>query len=371
MALNNFHFLTPNQIRALEGKTVCVQEKVAMPHIWIRVDNTGVYFLRNRAPITDIDAILDDTYSKIKEDFFEPVMDDSTIEKILKLCGPCDLKIFYLPNEKPLYMEYNYLYKIGKRYFISDVWFFNPDIDKTKKFEYIDKIVDIIDWSDMCSLNMLIFTWTKNDTDLYNKYTSGYEMIYEILRAEAGERVGTLSHKGYNSVLGFIVKTENTAWQITNMEYLDDPYDKEHAGIRKEVLSDFIEKVLSDKDFMSTLPLFIDGRKEKKYSADRIYLDVIQKLFLHYIASTDLITEKQYKPEDLMPQIPSTFNYISSIDMSMITNDNVKVACQYNKVMQELLRLLIHTFYRINAYTFYDFNEFETKKISDFLFLFS
>ena len=109
---NSFYSQNPDQVKALTGRPVCIQEKVAMPHVWIRIDATGVYFLRDHKPITEIDSILDDTYSKIKEDFFEPIMDDSTIEKILKLCGPCDLKIFYLPNEKPFYMEYNYLYKI-------------------------------------------------------------------------------------------------------------------------------------------------------------------------------------------------------------------------------------------------------------------
>lgn len=371
MALKSFYSLTPAEIRALEGKTVCVQEKVAMPHIWIRLDENGVTFLRDRKPVTEIDLMLDDTYGRIKEDFFDTMLDDETIGRILNLCGPCELKMFYLFDAKPFYMEYNFLYKAAKRYFISDIWLLSPDADKSRKFEYIDKIVDIVDWTSLASMNMLTFTWTTDDSELREKRQSGYDMIFEVLRSHAGERVGTISHKGYNSVLGFVVKSGNNAWQITNMEYLGDPYDESHAEIRKAVLSDFIEKVLSDKDFLNSLPLFIDGRKERKYTADRIYLDVMQKAFLHYIGSTDLINEKQYKPEDLRPQIPQTFGYISSIDMSMITNDSVRVVCQYNKVMQELLRLLIHTFYRINSYTFYSFNEFETKKISDFILLFS
>ena len=168
-----------------------------------------------------------------------------------------------------------------------------------------------------------------------------------------------------------MLRYSNQVRQISNDDYSHEFIDKSHSDIRAVVLSDFIEKVLSDEHFMNTLPLFIDGRKEKNYSSEQIYLDVIQKMFLYYIENTSLINNNQYKPEDFRPQLPEYINYISSLDIDLITNDTVKVICSYNRTMRELLRLLIHNFYRINAYTFYNFNEFETKKISDFLFLFS
>ena len=157
-------------------------------------------------------------------------------------------------------------------------------------------------------------------------------------------------------------------WQDTNCEYIRKSHDEKHSEYRKKVLSDFIDKVLSDKEFMATLPLFIDGRKEKHYSSEQIYLDVMQRVFVQYVNNTDLFVDTTIEYTDLMPQYVGK---VGSLDMTMITNDNVRVICQYQKLMQEVLRLLIHTFYRINSYTFYRFNEFETKKISDFILFFA
>ena len=124
----------------------------------------------------------------------------------------------------------------------------------------------------------------------------------------------------------------------------------------------------SDKEYLKTLPLFIDGRKTMNYSDEQIYIDVMQKVFLQYINVSDFVKDSGYTEEDLTPP---HIGKSGDLDMSMITNDTVYAACKYSKRIQALLKLLIHTFYRIKSYTFYSFNEFETKKISDFLMLFS
>lgn len=359
--------ITPKDIVAVEGKPFCVQEKVEMPHVWIRVKDGKAVMLRDKKPITDIDFILDDTYRMIKEDFLDIFMDDKTIEKIIKLCGPCDLKIFYLLDEKPLHIEYKYLYNNAVNYLLSDIWLLDSKADKLKKFEYIDEIVNIVDWGSLISLNMKTGIWTDRVTEIVREYLayskSGNDMMFKLT-----DGAGTISHKGYNSTYGFVLKTGENKWQDANWEYIRESHDEKHSEYRKKVLSDFIDKVLSDKDYMATLPLFIDGRKEKHYSNEQIYLDTIQRVFVQYINNTDLFVNTDMKYTDLMPQ---HIGKVGSLDMSMLTNDNARVICQYKKLMQEVLRLLIHTFYRINSYTFYNFDEFETKKISDFVLLFS
>lgn len=357
--------ITSKDIAAAEGKSFCVQEKVEMPHVWIRVKDGKAVILRDKKPITDIDFILDDTYRIIKEDFLDIFMDDETVEKIIKLCGACDLKVFYLLDEKPLHIDYKDLYKNAVNYFLSDIWLLDNKVDKSKKFEYIDEIVNIIDWSSLISLNMKVGVWTDNITDIVNEYhnKAGTDLLFKLTNG-----TDTVSHKNYDSVYGFVLKVGEIKWQYANYEYTRKTYSEEHSVYRKKVLSDFIDKVLSDKKYMASLPLFIDGRKEKNYSSEQIYLDVIQRVFVHYINNTDLFVKNDIKYTDLMPQ---HIGKVGSLDMSMLTNDNVRVICQYKKIMQEVLRLLIHTFYRINSYTFYNFNEFETKKISDFILLFS
>ena len=358
--------ITDKDIKSAEGKLFCIQEKVELPHIWIRITETKAYILRDKKPITDIDRILDDTYHTIKDDFLDTYIDEKVCKKITDLYGPCDLKIFYLLDEKPLHTEYNYLYKKPVKYLLSDIWLLDEKADKSKKFRYLDEITDIINWKCFISLNMKVGIWDEIVTNTIREYLaynkSGSDTIFELAKG------GTISHKNYISTCGFILKSGENQWQYTNIEYLRNPSNKEHSEYRKKVLVDFIDKVLSDKDYIATLPLFIDGRRERNYSEEKIYLDLIQRVFVHYINKTDFFINSELKPEDLMPM---HYGIVGSLDITMITNDNARVICQYNKLMQEVLRLLIHTFYRINSYTFYDFNEFETKKISDFILLFS
>lgn len=355
--------IRPCDIVAAEGKPYCIQEKVEMPHVWIRVKDGKAVILRDKKPITDVDFILDDTYRIIKEDFLDTFIDDAVAEKIIKLCGPCELKVFYLLDEKPLHTEYKYLYNNAVKYLLSDIWMLDNTADRPKRFEYIDKIVSIVDCHSLISLNMKTGIWTDRVTNIVREYKLENDMISELT-----DNSGTISHKEYNFAYGFVLKVGENKWQAVNVEYLRTPHNEEHSEYRKKVLSDFIDKVLSDKDYMATLPLFIDGRKEKHYSNEQIYLDTIQRVFVHYINNTDLFVNTDMKYTDLMPL---HIGKVGSLDMSMLTNDNARVICQYKKLMQEVLRLLIHTFYRINSYTFYNFNEFETKKISDFVLLFS
>ncbi len=370
MSLKNLYSITPKEKAKLEGKTVCIQEKMDMPHVWIRINEDGVIFLRERQPITEVDRILDDTYSKIQNELIDDNFTEEVINNILNFCGPCDLKIFYLPNKQPYHIEYEYLYEHDKRYFLSDLWFLGKRECKDKKFEYLNRIVDLVNCPKFIHLNISIFTWDKKCNDLLSEYIIQGKEGFDFISNFSFD-YNIISHKKFFESLGYIIKTEQQSWQILNFDYPHETIDKTHSDIRKTILSDFIEKVLSDEEFMNTLPLFIDGRKEKKYSYERIYLDVIQKMFLRYIETSSLIIDNGYKDEDLRPQIPRCFTYINSLDMNYVTNDMVKVTCLYNRTMQELLRLLIHSFYRINAYTFYHFNEFETKKISKFLILFS
>lgn len=363
--LKSLKDIKSEDIKYAEGKRVCIQEKVDMPHIWIRLQNGEAILLHDRKPVNDVDRILDSTYNEIYDDLITMFLDKETVDKVTDFTGPCEIKVFYMLNEQPLHINYRNLYKQAFHYFISDIWFIDGTDKKDKRFDYIDKIVDTVNCPLMRSLNMYVTDWDESFTEKVNSYCKDQITLFELTN-----HAPTISHYNYISTLGFVIKAGDCIWQQVNKEFLgwSEGEKKAHAETRKEVLSDFIEKVLSDKEFMNSLPLFIDGRKEKKYSEERIYIDVMQRAFLQYVNSSDFIKEKNFKPEDLMPLHVGT---TGNLDMSLVTNDNVYVICQFNPLMQELLRLLIHTFYRIKSYTFYSFNEFETKKISDFMMLFS
>ena len=364
--MNNINNIGQKDLKYAQGRQVCIQEKMDMPHIWVRISTEGgAVILRDRKPIDSVDRILDNTYGILQDDLIGLCFSAETVESITKLCGPCELKIFYLLAEQPLHMEYKYLHNNAVNYFLSDIWFLDDDVDRTYRFAYLDDIADIVDSPSFRSLNLIVRDWDEPFTDELMRF---WPNINSDAMFELTKHAPTVSHKNYISVMGFVIKTGEKAWQCPNIEYLQSSSDTVRSECRKKVLEDFIERILSDKEYLKTLPLFIDGRKAMNYSDEQIYIDVMQKVFLQYINVSDFVKDSGYTEEDLTPPY---IGKSSDLDMSMITNDAVYAACKYSKRMQALLKLLIHTFYRIKSYSFYSFNEFETKKISDFLMLFS
>lgn len=364
--MNNINNIEQKDLKYAQGRQVCIQEKMDMPHVWVRVSKeSGAVILRDRKPIDLIDRILDSTYKVLQDDLIGLCLTEKTVEKITEKYGLCELKIFYLLDDVPLHTEYRYLFKNAVNYFLSDIWFLDDDADRTYRFAYLDDIADMVDNPSFRSLNLIVRDWDESFTDELMRFWPNInaDALFELTK-----HAPTVSHKNYISVVGFIIKTGEKAWQCPNIEYLQSSSDTVRSECRKKVLEDFIEKVLSDKEYIGTLPLFIDGRKTINYSMEQIYIDVMQKVFLQYINVSDFVKDSGYTEEDLTPPY---IGKISELDMSMITNDSTYAACKYSKKMQALLKLLIHTFYRIKSYSFYSFNEFETKKISDFLMLFS
>ena len=364
--MNSINNIGQKDLKYAQGRQMCIQEKMDMPHVWVRISKEGgAVILRDRKPIDSVDRILDSTYKVLQDDLIGLCLSENAVEKIVELCGPCELKIFYLLDDAPLHTEYRYLFKNAANYFLSDIWFLDSDVDRTHRFTYIDTISEIVDSPSFKSLNLIVREWDDFFTDEMMRFWPNInsDAIFEFTK-----HAPTISHKNYISTVGFIIKVGDKAWEHVNVDYLESPSDATRSECRKKVLEDFIEKVLSDKEYIGTLPLFIDGRKTMNYSMEQIYIDVMQKVFLQYINVSDFVKDSGYTEEDLTPP------YIgknSELDMSMITNDSTYAACKYSKKMQALLKLLIHTFYRIKSYSFYSFNEFETKKISDFLMLFS
>lgn len=363
--MNNINDIGQKDFKYAQGRQMCIQEKMDMPHVWVRVSKEGAVILRDRKPIDSIDRILDSTYKILQDDLIGLCLTEKTTERITEKYGPCELKIFYLLDDVPLHTEYRYLFKNAVNYFLSDIWFLDDDADRTCRFTYLDDIADMIDSPSFRSLNLTVRDWDESFTDELMRF---WPNINADAMFELTKHAPTVSHKNYISVVGFVIKAGEKAWQCPNIEYLQSSSDTVRSGCRKKVLEDFIERVLSDKEYLKTLPLFIDGRKTMNYSDEQIYIDVMQKVFLQYINVSDFVKDSGYTEEDLTPP---HIGKSSDLDMSMITNDAVYAACKYSKRMQALLKLLIHTFYRIKSYTFYSFNEFETKKISDFLMLFS
>ena len=363
--MNNINDIGQKDLKYAQGKQMCIQEKMDMPHVWVRISKEGAVILRDRKPIDSIDRILDSTYKVLQDDLIGLCLTEKTAEKITEKYGPCELKIFYLLDDVPLHTEYRSLFKNAVNYFLSDIWFLDDDADRTCRFAYLDDIVDMVDSSSFRSLNLIVRDWDESFTDELMRFWSNInaDALFELTK-----HAPTVSHKNYISVVGFVIKAGEKAWQCPNIEYLQSSFDTVRSECRKKVLEDFIERVLSDKEYLKTLPLFIDGRKTMNYSDEQIYIDVMQKVFLQYINVSDFVKDSGYTEEDLTPP---HIGKSGDLDMSMITNDAVYAACKYSKRMQALLKLLIHTFYRIKSYTFYSFNEFETKKISDFLMLFS
>lgn len=363
--MNNINDIGQKDLKYAQNRQVCIQEKMDMPHVWVRVSKEGAVILRDRKPIDSIDRILDSTYKVLQDDLIGLCLTEKLAEKIAEKYGPCELKIFYLLDDVPLRTEYRYLFKNAVNYFLSDIWFLDDDADKIHRFAYLDDIADIVDSPSFRSLNLIVRDWDESFTDELMRFWPNInaDALFELTK-----HAPTVSHKNYISVVGFVIKAGEKVWQCPNIEYLQSSSDTAHSECRKKVLEDFIERVLSDKEYLKTLPLFIDGRKTMNYSDEQIYIDVMQKVFLQYINVSDFVKDSGYTEEDLTPPHIGKSN---DLDMSMITNDAVYAACKYSKRMQALLKLLIHTFYRIKSYTFYSFNEFETKKISDFLMLFS
>lgn len=363
--MNNINDIGQKDLKYAQGRQMCIQEKMDMPHVWVRVSKEGAVILRDRKPIDSVDRILDSTYKILQDDLIGVCLTEKTAEKITEKYGPCELKIFYLLDDVPLHTEYRYLFKNAVNYFLSDIWFLDDDADRTYRFTYLDDIADMVDSPSFRSLNLIVRDWDESFTD---ELMGFWPNINSDALFELTKHASTVSHKNYISVVGFVIKAGEKAWQCPNIEYLQYSSDTVRSECRKKVLEDFIERVLSDKEYLKTLPLFIDGRKTMNYSDERIYIDVMQKVFLQYINVSDFVKDSGYTEEDLTPP---HIGKSGDLDMSRITNDAVYAACKYSKRMQALLKLLIHTFYRIKSYTFYSFNEFETKKISDFLMLFS
>ena len=330
--LKNLLSLSKDELNSILHNPITIYEKLDL--IYFKVEITKKKIFIYKTPyfkcIDSVDILCNSIYKDINQ--FVDTLSDFSL-KILEIIGECKIGFFYMPDLQTKVINY---YTWNKTKFIlSDLY------TKDKSKNNIDVLYSIIETitEPVPKIGNYVYTDLEINKMQDSIVNSNLQTLVSLLLKT------NVSYTGLpiSEIEGIVIISNNKKYQI-QINNTKPNIDKSITKIyRDTVLTDFIHIILTDSEYINTVCYIHDS-----------YVSLICELFSEYINRTELFTKFDIEPVDLEPP---HVGYIGSMDIDNIPVSTARILCKYNKLSENILKILLYCFRNINIKKYNKFNE--------------
>lgn len=314
MALKKIEDITEKDLAKLKQDLVIILEKIDGIPFTIYVNDSGFQIKKNGKVITDLEYVLNDSYSFISDFIDEFLKPNHT--KLLSLFGKCDIGFIFLPIEKTrhiLYPERNE----SNKFFISNIYV--DDIRYKTSFTDMMRLLE-----DILGIPTSVIREFRLSDEIESYLDTKDKEKFIFRLTDNSTKTGIDCH----DMEGVIIKYGNIQYQFI-MNETSFKVNNSKIG-RDYILSNFAKVVLEDKD---ALKLIVKDKTS--------FLEIIEECFIFYMNNTDLFKKVYIDSNEL---VPPHEGYTGDLDISKLHSETSKLICSYTDNGKNILKLLLYSF---------------------------